>query len=85
MKKQHTNFIIIPSWIKLLPLLNKKNTSDVSYDTRITYSHVVKCANEFGNRKWVTSKKKGRDRIYKLTNKGKRIADLCERLTREIK
>jgi len=73
----------------LLKLREKKmaNISEVMKETDMTYSYVYKCIKSLENKGCVVREFSDdkRERLYKLTKKGEKVADAIETIISELK
>jgi len=72
-KKVTTGLVRTMLWMKILHILDNRNTAHVSYEVKSAYSHVTNVINEFINLGWVEKNNKGRAKILKLTESGKKV------------
>ena len=70
--------------VELLIQLSKPNarhySSALSKDVGVTYSHTVKCVQEFKSMELVNFEKKGRKKIINLNDTGQELANKFQRL-----
>lgn len=75
--------------VELLLQLNKPNArhyaSALSKDVDVTYSHTVKCIQQFHEFELVEFEKKGRRKEIDLTNTGEKLAAKFEQLNRSVR
>jgi len=56
------------------------NVSEIMRETDMTYAYIFKCIKSFENKGCIVKENSddGREKLYKLTEKGKRIADAID-------
>lgn len=74
------DLITIPRWIELMRYIFEMEGKFISKIMRRTdcgFSHTYNIFEELETRGWITKEKKGRQKIIKLTEKGRPIAEAC--------
>ena len=70
-KKPKNIFFTTPKWMMVLKSIgNNKNMSQISKDSKVTYSYVMDMKNLFLKHKLITCSKAGRINKLSLTEKG---------------
>ena len=63
-----------PCWLEILSRIELADSMlELSISLKITYSHLAKICTDLQQKGYLTTQKIGRSRVFKLTNKGKKV------------
>ncbi|MFW6008614.1 MAG: hypothetical protein ACOCP8_05040 [archaeon] len=77
--------ITYPVWMKAIIYIEEsKNAQQLSQKIYMTYTALIKIVLDFEKKGWITRELKGREKINKLTPKGKEIQKSCQTILQEL-